>query len=103
MQQIVLKIDNQIIENQIIELSKYQNEPVEKICLDAILYFVNLKMLEKVSEIELKYKILDIDKTENKLHFEIDNSIEFESIELFPQISSGAEYISNIRKSGWRK
>jgi len=40
MQQIILNIENSVMEHKIIELSKQLNKPVEKLCMDAISYFI---------------------------------------------------------------
>jgi len=98
MQQIILKIENQILENKIIELSSRLNEPIEKLCIDAISYFINNVDKSK----ELKYKTFDVDKFATKHVFEIDNTIEYEKIKLFSEIKNGADYIHNLRQKTWR-
>ncbi len=100
MQQIILNIENSVMEHKIIELSKQLNKPVEKLCMDAISYFIGT--VEKKNVSELNYKTLKTDDFVTKLNFEIDNTIDFDKIELFQNVTNSAEYIHNARTTNWR-
>jgi len=51
---------------------------------------------------ELNYKTLKTDGFVTKLNFEIDDTIDFDKIELFQNVTNSAEYIHNARTTNWR-
>ncbi len=101
MQKIVLNIENKSLEKQINELSDRLNRPIEKLFIDAIYYFIS--STNKNDKAELNYKTLNPDDFATKLNFEIDETIDYDKIELFPDITNIADYINKLRKTNWRQ
>jgi len=103
MQPITINIENQNLQNKIINLSNHLNQPVEKICIEALTYFVNLYNFENTTQNDLKFNILDTEKFATKIAFEISEPNIDDELQLFTHIEDSAEYIHNLRKNNWRK